>query len=162
MNFSKILQGTFTDILIRPAISADEKFVNNLRHTLMRPFVEKTWADKKLQERYYQINAFCEKDTYIIIDRHENKKIGAVTIRLENENKRIYFAEFHLQEEKRGIGSRIIKQIFKESSRINYPTEAIVLKENLPAMQKFLRIGAKIYHTDSTHYYIRYTPKSDI
>lgn len=125
-----------------------------MHNAALKKYISATWGwDEALQRRFFTESFSTEKGKIIVADGEDagflwtsekESEITLVSIRLLPEY------------QKRGIGTKLIKDILEKAEAKNKPVRLQVLKVN-PAVNLYEKLGFRIWAETETHFQMKYS-----
>lgn len=148
------------EIALRPATWDDYDFLRALHEAAMRPHVEAAfgpWNAEDQRERFHQHFDPTPRQV-IVVDG-----VDAGMLMLEERAEEVFLAAIYLLPayQKRGIGTRLLKEIIARAGALGKPVALRVLKANLGARSLYQRLGFGVTGETDTHYVMARYPKND-
>ena len=143
---------TLEDLTLRSAYSSDFPFLCLLRRLTMKSYVELTWgawSDTDQAERFR--GEFHPLNYQIVI--HQGKEIGCLSV---EDLKDLLFVDFIAilpEYQRRGIGTRIMKNVIAQAEERKIPVCLNVLKVN-PARSLYERLGFRVVGGDDHRHHM--------
>ncbi|MDQ6815212.1 MAG: GNAT family N-acetyltransferase [Bacteroidota bacterium] len=135
------------------ATEADSEFVYQLKKTVLKEYVEKTWQqwDEAFQKRFHKENYSVTNTRIIKIDRNA---IG--TIDLKEGETSIFVSGLYILPEfqSKGIGSAILEQLLERAKLQMKILELEVLRVNINAQRFYKRLGFAFTGKDNEKYFL--------
>jgi len=144
-----------TQVTLRPATLDDKEFLWRLHRETMRQYVDQTWGwEDSWQRQRFEENF---NPTSIQIIECERQPVGLM--RLERRDDEIFLSLIEIAPEfqNRGIGSQLIRELFRECDSTRRPMRLFVLKVN-PARRLYERLGFVCVEETATHYIMNRPP----
>lgn len=140
---------------LRPATPADLEFIKALHNANFKDQVMAIWGwDETTQSRLVEERF---DSTKLRIIQSNGKDIGA----LQTEARPVEVILENIQllpdYQRRGLGSKIIRDILAEADAAQLPVALTVLRTN-PARSLYERLGFFVTHQDEARYYMRRRP----
>lgn len=126
-------------VTLRPATDDDYEFLYRLHVAAMRPYIEQIWGwHEAWQREYFDRKFVAEKRQIILVDGAD-----AGVLVVEEKPGTLYLGLIELLPayQRRGIGSRLIRELMDEAHGHGLPLTLHVLKTNHPARRLYERLG---------------------
>jgi ribosomal protein S18 acetylase RimI-like enzyme len=144
------------DWSLRAATEEDFGFLLRLHERTMRPYVEITFGpwDTEWQKAYFRQHFHPQRIQIIQIDGQD---AGMIEIQERSEEVFIINIEVAPEYQRKGLGSRVIRDILAEAEREGKPVALQVLKANVRARSLYQRLGFGVTGENETHYILAYS-----
>jgi ribosomal protein S18 acetylase RimI-like enzyme len=139
------------NLAYRWAAARDEEFLYELHRATMRAYVEDTWGkwDDVWQQVYFHEH-FRPQDLQVL--QLDGVDIGVISIQERTEEIFLGILQILPAYQRRGIGSKIIRDLLIRAARQNKPVALKVLKSNRLARALYQRHGFGVTGETETHY----------
>jgi ribosomal protein S18 acetylase RimI-like enzyme len=124
---------------LRPATTADYDFLYQLHRATIRPAVAAMWGWDEAWQQAYFAQKFDPAQRQIIAV--EGQDVGVVAI--EERDEEIYLAliEVAPEQQNRGLGTTVIRDILQRAQQQQRPVSLHVLKTNPAGQRLYERLG---------------------
>jgi GNAT superfamily N-acetyltransferase len=137
------------EISLRIATAKDLEFLYSLLKAALGPYVEQTygpWHEEEQRDRFFE---FTKPEAHQIVES-DGQPIGCLNIEWlpdEVKLKRVFLLPAF---QKRGIGSRLVRQVLSEAKLAGLPVRLRVFKVN-PAQRLWQRLGFRVSGETDSH-----------
>ena len=137
---------------LRPATVADYDFLFHVLKATMRDYVDQTWGWRESEQQARFADEFTpEHDRIIVL---AGVDIGVLAV--EHRADEVFIDKLYILPayQRRGIGTRLIRDVLAEASREGLPVRLRVLKVN-PARRLYERLGFVVVDQTDPSYVMR-------
>ena len=138
-------------ITYRPAVQEDLNFLYRLHRATMKVYVEDTWG--RWDEDWQRERFTCRFQPDLLqVIRYKDEDAGVLQVQERSEENFVALLEISPAFQKRGIGTRIMRNILSEAGLKGKLVALQVLKVTFLARSFYQRMGFGVTGENDTHY----------
>jgi ribosomal protein S18 acetylase RimI-like enzyme len=141
---------------LRPVAVADREFLWYLHRATMKDYVDATWGwDEQFQRRMFDENLDPEKQRIVVVGGED---VGVISTERRGDALILYNIRVSPDHQRRGLGTRLVRDVLEEASREGLRVDLSVLKVNLEARRLYERLGFALVGETETHHLMSAAP----
>ena len=142
------------EVSLRPATPADAEFACLTTRETMREYTLATWGEWNEEDARRRVDENIAAGTTSIIEL-EGAPIGIQTVTREPDCIRLLQLFIRPAHQRRGIGSKLIRQLLDQARSEGLPVRLRVLRVN-PAFALYRRLGFKVVQEAPERYFMEH------
>ncbi len=134
----------------RRARREDHEWAYRIFRQCMRTYIEQTWGWDEMFQRQGFMENIAEAD--FTVARHHGRDVGGYCVKDRDGLLHVDIVLIEPQQQNRGLGTRIMRDLMERARRQNKPLRLNVLKTNTPAFRLYWRLGFRVSDQDPARY----------